>query len=46
MSTVPVTMEELELENAELLPGRETLCCNPCHPCCGISVSVCVSICL
>jgi len=27
MSTVPaVTMEELELEHAELLPSRETLC--------------------
>ena len=28
MSTaVAVTMEELELERAELLPSRETLCC-------------------
>lgn len=27
MSTLPaVTMQELELEQAELLPGRETLC--------------------
>ena len=36
MSTVPaVTMQELELETAELLPSRETLCVwNPCHnPC-------------
>jgi hypothetical protein len=32
MSTV--TMEELELETAELLPSRETLCCcHPCRPC-------------
>jgi len=31
MSTVPaVTMHELELESAELLPSRETLwCCRP-----------------
>lgn len=30
MSTAPaVTMQDLELEHAELLPGRETLCvCN------------------
>jgi len=27
MSASPVTMEELELESAELLPNRETLCC-------------------
>lgn len=27
-----VTMQELELEHAELLPARETLCSyNPCH---------------
>ncbi len=26
MSTVPVTTQELELETAELLPSRETLC--------------------
>ena len=26
MSASPVTMEELELERAELLPNRETLC--------------------
>jgi len=36
MSTV--TMQELELETAELLPSRETLGCYrpPCcyHPCC------------
>ena len=31
MSTVPaVTMQDLELEHAELLPSRETLCA--CHP--------------
>ena len=48
MSNVPaVTMQELELETAELLPSRETLCCHPCYePCCGISVNLCVSICL
>ncbi|MGD0706581.1 MAG: hypothetical protein ABSA02_42720 [Trebonia sp.] len=27
MSASTVTMEELELERAELLPDRETLCC-------------------
>jgi hypothetical protein len=27
MSTSTVTMEELALERAELLPNRETLCC-------------------
>ena len=28
MSTAPaVTMQDLELEHAELLPSRETLCC-------------------
>lgn len=27
MSTEAVTMQELELEHAELLPARETLCC-------------------
>ncbi len=26
MSTVPVTTQDLELETAELLPARETLC--------------------
>jgi hypothetical protein len=27
-----VSMDELELESAELLPGRETLCCyNSCY---------------
>ena len=33
MSTVPaVTMQELELETAELLPSRETLwVCHPSH---------------
>ena len=36
MST-DVTMQELELEQAELLPSRETLCCwNPCrYSCCS-----------
>jgi hypothetical protein len=33
MSTV--TMQELELETAELLPSRETLGCYSSHPCCG-----------
>jgi hypothetical protein len=33
MSAVPtVTMQDLELEYAELLPGRETLCCCELHP--------------
>ena len=27
MSTDTSTMQELELESAELLPSRETLCC-------------------
>jgi hypothetical protein len=31
MST-DVTMQELELETAELLPGRETLNVSYCHP--------------
>ena len=32
MSTAPVvTTEELELERAELLPSRETLCCVSHH---------------
>ena len=37
MSTLPaVTMEDLELEHAELLPGRETLwCCHSKHCCAG-----------
>ncbi len=34
MSTLPaVTMQDLELESAELLPSRETLW--SCHPRCG-----------
>jgi hypothetical protein len=46
MST-DVTMQELELESAELLPNRETLCCNPCYsPCFGLEVNICVSVCL
>ncbi|HEY6791165.1 MAG TPA: hypothetical protein VI365_28040 [Trebonia sp.] len=33
MSTQPaITMKELELEHAELLPSRETLCVSKCHP--------------
>ena len=32
MSTVPVTMQDLELETAELLPSRETLCAVRSHP--------------
>ena len=28
MSNEPVTMAELELEQADLLPSRETLCCH------------------
>ena len=28
MNASTVTMEELELERAELLPNRETLCCS------------------
>jgi hypothetical protein len=50
MSTdTTLTMEELELESAELLPSRETLgCYNPCRcsPCVSVHISVCVSICL
>jgi hypothetical protein len=51
MSTVTaITMQDLELESAELLPSRETLCAPcycPCSPCgISISVSVCVSLCL
>jgi hypothetical protein len=40
MSAVPVvtpavpavTMQDLEFEHAELLPGRETLCCCKLYP--------------
>ncbi|HUC24275.1 MAG TPA: hypothetical protein VMA73_16315 [Streptosporangiaceae bacterium] len=33
MSTdLAITMQELELEHAELLPNRETLCVSRCHP--------------
>ena len=32
MSTVPVTTQDLELETAELLPSRETLCVWKYHP--------------
>jgi hypothetical protein len=31
MSTNAVTMQDLELESAELLPGRETLCVSHAH---------------
>jgi hypothetical protein len=27
-----MSMQELEMECAELLPGRETLCVTSCHP--------------
>jgi hypothetical protein len=40
MSTQPaITMQELELEHAELLPSRETLWVSKCHPSCGSSFS-------
>lgn len=40
MSTLPaVTMQELELEQAELLPSRETLNCCSYHPSRGTSYS-------
>src|SRR5579859_426681 len=50
MSTeTAVTMQDLELESAELLPTRETLCASPCyHPCCPppcFDLSVCIRIC-
>lgn len=32
MSNESVTMRELELESAELLPSRETLCVTKFHP--------------
>jgi hypothetical protein len=51
MSTATaVTMQDLDLESAELLPSRETLCispCQPCHPCCPppcFDVSVCINV--
>jgi hypothetical protein len=34
-----VTMQDLELEHAELLPGRETLCVGNYHPGVGSSYS-------
>ena len=38
MSTLPaVTMQDLELEHAELLPSRETLWCHRSSPCGGSS---------
>ncbi|MCW2936668.1 MAG: hypothetical protein JWM19_7630 [Actinomycetia bacterium] len=40
MSIQPaVTMTELELEHAELLPSRETLWVSKCHPSGGASYS-------
>jgi hypothetical protein len=52
MSTATaLTMEELELEQAELLPSRETLgCYNPCRcycpppPCFSVHISICVGV--
>ncbi len=39
MSTVPVTTQDLELETAELLPSRETLCaCWKTHSSGGTSI--------
>jgi hypothetical protein len=37
MSTV--TMQDLELETAELLPARETLCCSKGYPSGGHNVT-------
>ena len=40
MSTPPaVTTQDLELEHAELLPSRETLCVSRCHGSQGSSFS-------
>jgi hypothetical protein len=40
MSAQPaVTMQDLELEHAELLPNRETLCVSRCHASHGSSFS-------
>ena len=53
MSTATaLTMEELELETAELLPSRETLgCYNPCsratarrRPAVSVHISICVGV--
>jgi hypothetical protein len=50
MSTeTALTMQDLELETAELLPSRETLhCFRPCRcePCFDFDVSICCNICL
>jgi hypothetical protein len=49
MSTdTALTMDELELETAELLPSRETLCCpSYCRPSClSVHISVCINVCL
>lgn len=40
MSNESVSMRELELECAELLPSRETLCVTKFHPGHGSSLSV------
>ena len=46
-----LTIEEMEMEEAEYLPDREVMCC-PCYNPCGcapsvsISVELCVRICL
>ncbi len=46
-----VSMRELELEGAELLPNRETLCvpqcyspCSPCGPSLFIGVGVVIAL--
>jgi len=31
-NSTAMSMQELEMESAELLPGRETLCCTSWHP--------------
>jgi hypothetical protein len=45
-----ITMQDLELESAELLPSRETLCSpcySPCAPCCpSVTLVVALRICL
>jgi hypothetical protein len=40
MSNESVSMRELELESAELLPSRETLCVTKFHPGHGSSLSL------
>ena len=42
-----LTLEEMDQETVEYLPPREVMCCfYPCEPCCEVSVSLCVNICL